>query len=85
MILHFLYLLGLGDEENWQTTQNRGYMKINLKSNLTCNIDMQHNGKQSDSTTKSIMRGGNAVQYYWYWKTVWFMTTEGLPKFNKFL
>ena len=41
-------------------------MKINLKSNLTCNTDMQHNGKQSDNTTKSIMRGGNAVQYYWY-------------------
>ena len=64
MILYFLCLLGLGDEENWQTTQNRGYMKINLKSNLTCTIYMQHNGKQSDSTTKSIMRGGNAVQYY---------------------
>ena len=70
LILYFLYLQGLRDEENWQTTQNRGYMKINLKSNLTCNIYMQHNGKQSDSTTKSIMRGGNAVQYYWYWKTV---------------
>ena len=34
-------------------------MKINLKSNLTCKIYMQHvhNGKQSKGTTKVLMRG----------------------------
>ena len=39
-------------------------MKIHLKSNLTCNIYMQHNDKQSDSTTKSIIKGGGGVMQY---------------------
>ena len=42
-------------------------MKINLKSNLTCNIYMQHNGKQSKGTTKFLMRGDNVIQYWYYW------------------
>lgn len=42
-------------------------MKINLKSNLSGNIYMQHNGKQREGRTKLIMQGGNAIQYYWYY------------------
>ena len=37
MILNFLCLLGLGDKK-WKLRINLGLIKINLKSNLTCNI-----------------------------------------------